>query len=101
MNKFFMSSSFNKTTEDFTCLRCGTNVKGDGYTNHCPKCLWSRHVDKTPGDRQAACGGMMEPTALESKGGACVLTHRCTVCGHSKRNKTDPSDNLDSMLSSD
>ena len=28
-------------------------MKGNGYTNHCPKCLWSKHVDINPGDRGA------------------------------------------------
>ena len=55
-------------------------------------------MDKTPGDRKAACGSMMEPISLESKGGAWVLTHRCTKCGHAKRNKTAPGDDLAAYL---
>ena len=50
---------FIKVKEDFVCEHCGAEVKGDGYTNHCPKCLWSKHVDVHPGDRAAECGGMM------------------------------------------
>ena len=34
--------AFTKKIEDFTCDHCGYNVKGKGYTNHCPKCLWSK-----------------------------------------------------------
>lgn len=38
--------NFTRVIEDFICENCGTEVKGNGYTNHCPKCLWSKHVDK-------------------------------------------------------
>ncbi|MFA6992594.1 MAG: RNHCP domain-containing protein, partial [Candidatus Gracilibacteria bacterium] len=40
-----MPKRFSRTIEDFVCEKCGAKVKGDGYTNHCPKCLWSKHVD--------------------------------------------------------
>ena len=56
---------FNRRIEDFTCEHCGTEVHGNGYTNHCPNCLWSKHVDINPGDRAADCGGLMEPIAVE------------------------------------
>ncbi|MEA1909889.1 MAG: RNHCP domain-containing protein, partial [Patescibacteria group bacterium] len=57
--------NFIKTTEDFTCEHCGYNVKGTGYTNHCPKCLYSKHVDDVPGDRKNKCNGLMAPIGVE------------------------------------
>jgi hypothetical protein len=45
---------FQRTIEDFECERCRMLVTGSGFTNHCPACLWSKHVDVHPGDRQAA-----------------------------------------------
>ena len=57
--------SFQRRIENFVCENCGYEVAGTGYTNHCPKCLWSKHVDIHPGDRSAACGGMMEPIRVE------------------------------------
>ena len=38
-----------------------------GYScrNHCPNCLYSKHVDKNPGDRQEDCHGMLEPIGIE------------------------------------
>jgi hypothetical protein len=83
---------FTRTTEDFRCLVCGTAVRGDGYTNHCPNCLWSRHVDVQPGDRAAGCGGLMRPIALEARSHDTVLTHRCETCGHQRRNRTAAAD---------
>ena len=52
---------FIKNIEDFTCEHCGAPVKGTGYTNHCPKCLWSKHEDVNPGDRASDCHGLMKP----------------------------------------
>ena len=41
---------FTRNIEDFTCEHCGATVKGNGYTNHCPMCLWSKHVDVDQGE---------------------------------------------------
>jgi rubrerythrin len=89
-----MSQTFIKNEEDFTCGHCGSGVKGNGYTNHCPKCLWSKHVDVNPGDRAATCGGLMRPISFEQKGGEINLIHECVVCGYQKRNKLAPADDL-------
>lgn len=90
--------TFTRRREDFTCLRCGTRVHGSGYTNHCPACLWSRHVDVNPGDRAAACGGAMEPVGALSEGAQIVLVHRCVACGHLGRNRSAADDDRDAVL---
>ena len=95
---FPMSQTFQKTTEDFVCEHCGQNVKGSGYTNHCPTCLWSKHVDEFPGDRAEKCGGMMKPVKIEMEKGEFVISHQCVVCGYIKRNKTACEDNLKVIL---
>ncbi|HUO50062.1 MAG TPA: RNHCP domain-containing protein [Candidatus Paceibacterota bacterium] len=77
--------AFIRTVEDFTCAHCGARVIGTGYTNHCPQCLWSKHVDNDPGDRAAVCGGMMEPIALEGSTPQYRIVHRCSVCGIVRR----------------
>jgi hypothetical protein len=89
---------FHRRVESFTCLYCKETVRGDGYTNHCPRCLWSRHVDINPGDRAAPCKGPMEPISYEVKGGETILLHRCTACGFERRNRTAPDDDLDAIL---
>ena len=83
---------FRRTIEDFVCEHCGAFVKGDGYTNHCPHCLWSKHVDVNPGDRAAACKGMMEPQRLEGASPSYRIVHRCVKCGYEKRNDVSNSD---------
>jgi len=89
---------FTRRRENFTCLRCATPVRGTGYTNHCPQCLWSRHVDVDPGDRAAECGGAMEPIGALSEGDGIVLVHRCVVCGHLRRNRGADDDDRDAGL---
>jgi hypothetical protein len=42
----------------FRCGHCGVEVSldapGTSHRNHCPSCLWSRHLDRNvPGDRKA------------------------------------------------
>lgn len=93
-----MSRSFQRRIENFRCEHCGQEVVGNGYTNHCPNCLWSKHVDVNPGDREAACGGLMEPIGYETRNGAGYLTQRCVRCGHERKNKLGDADNRDALL---
>lgn len=55
----------NACAESFTCKVCGRlNVShgaGSKHRNHCSNCLSSLHLDIEPGDREADCGGAMEP----------------------------------------
>lgn len=92
------TASFTRVIETFTCEHCGVVNEGNGYTNHCKQCLWSKHVDINPGDRSATCGGLMKPTAIENEQGDYVLTHTCERCHHKKRNKVAPNDNFDAVV---
>lgn len=92
-----MSQTFIKTQEDFTCLHCGASVIGNGYTNHCPACLYSRHVDEYPGDRAAGCGGLMRPVSWRGAVGEQDILHRCELCGHEKWNKIAKDDNMEAL----
>ena len=89
---------FTKTIEDFNCAHCGTVVHGNGYTNHCPNCLWSKHVDNNPGDRSATCGGMMKPVSVIPDGERFIITHKCEICGKTKRQRTSDDDNIDAII---
>jgi DNA-directed RNA polymerase subunit RPC12/RpoP len=92
--------------ESFTCIHCGTPVSveawGTRHRNHCPYCLWSRHVDIKPGDRSCLCGGPMEPIALWQKNdGEIMILHRCRQCGTIKANRSagdDSQEMLDSLI---
>jgi hypothetical protein len=83
-----------KAPRSFRCVHCRldvpTDAPGTQHRNHCPTCLWSRHVDARPGDRRMAgeCGSGMEPIAISVRGkGEWVIIHRCTGCGELKSNR--------------
>jgi len=68
---------------------------GTSHRNHCPSCLWSRHVDDSPGDRAADCGAAMEPLAVTVRGdGEWVVVHRCTGSGVVHLNRSAGDDNV-------
>ncbi|MDR1207241.1 MAG: RNHCP domain-containing protein [Rickettsiales bacterium] len=90
--------TFTKTIEDFTCLHCGHHVHGDGYTNHCPNCLWSRDVDINPGDRASKCGGAMRPIGIETAAGHSIIIHICEKCGKRTRIRARDNDNIDAII---
>lgn len=92
------SKKFIKTPEDFTCEQCRSKVVGNGYTNHCPHCLYSKHVDIYPGDRAEKCCGLMEPIAIRSKDGKYIINHKCIKCGNLRPNKVSEQDNFDEVV---
>ena len=90
--------------QSFTCVHCGTTVPasaaGTENRNHCPRCLWSRHVDVAPGDRRSGCLAPMEPiTVWRRAGGEWSLLHRCSVCGTIRANRIAGDDNEMLLLS--
>ncbi len=82
----------------FRCGHCRLDVSdrapGTAHRNHCPNCLWSRHLDNTPGDRVAECCSLMEPIAITVRGdGEWVLVHRCGGCDELHLNRSAADDN--------
>jgi ribosomal protein L37AE/L43A len=96
MNPF--KKNFSRKKEDFVCEKCGASVKGNGYTNHCPVCLYSKHVDIKPGDRLANCGGLMKPVRVEGTEKAYRVLQRCLVCKYEKINKVAPEDSVEALV---
>ena len=91
--------NFVRFKENFVCGVCGTKVQGTGYTNHCPNCLFSKHVDETlPGDRASKCHGLMKPIGVEVKKGEYILIHKCQKCGKTTKNKVGRDNNFEELL---
>lgn len=95
-NKF--ERKFIRTPEDFICLICGQSVKGTGYTDHCPNCLWSLHVDINPGDRKSKCQGLMEPVGVIQGKGSWRILYKCQLCSYTHFNKSANNDNIDAII---
>ncbi len=84
----------------FICINCNHQVAstapGTKNRNHCPNCLYSKHVDITPGDRSNACGGSMAPLGKVYKpDGEEVLIHQCSICGFIRKNRIAGDDDWD------
>jgi hypothetical protein len=91
--------NFIRKYEDFTCLNCGAKVKGNGYTDHCPVCLYSRHVDINPGDRQSECMGVMVPVRRIYMRTYTELIYRCKKCLAEKKVRCSPEDSESAVIS--
>jgi hypothetical protein len=98
----------------FKCCHCHSYVSnahilsGVNNRNHCPYCLWSRHLDlNKAGDRMSACKEGMEPIGLtikksykkyiERKPGELMLIHNCT-CGKSEINRIAADDDVELLF---
>ncbi len=82
----------------FECRNCSGTVPTAGggtlHRNHCPRCLYSVHLDHEPGDRASGCGGMMEPVSVwVRKGDEWAIIHRCKQCGELSSNRIAADDN--------
>ncbi len=93
--------------EAFVCEHCGEDVRplaNGSCRNHCPRCLWSKHVDEVPGDRGSRCGGLMPPVGVQRDARrGWMIVHRCERCGTLRRNRAaldDPGqpDRFDALL---
>ena len=101
--------------EMFTCRQCKAHVytlpiySGVQNRNHCPFCLWSRHVDHAePGDRMSACKAIMQPIGLtvkrgrnkygEGMFGELMLIHRCSECGKLSINRIAADDQTERLM---
>ncbi|MFA4891206.1 MAG: RNHCP domain-containing protein [Candidatus Gracilibacteria bacterium] len=94
--------NFISVNEGFKCLNCGEKNPPADKTcrNHCRKCLWSLHVDKTlPGDRESDCLGLMEPISLDQNGRkGFIIFHKCQKCGKMIPNKVASDDNQEEII---
>ena len=91
---------FNMVDESFICEHCNFKVEKLNYTarDHCPKCLYSKHLDINPGDRQNTCHGLLEPIGIEKFKDTYKIIYRCTKCKEIHKNKIANDDNMDLII---
>jgi len=83
----------------YICENCGAKVIGGRYNNHCPKCLWSKHVDDLlPGDRSSKCKGLMQPIDTFQKGKKWRIVQKCTKCQKLFTVDSAENDNFDEII---
>ena len=92
---------FKVIDEEFICENCGRQVPKLGYScrNHCPYCLYSKHVDIDPGDRLEDCHGLLEPIGIESNSKkGYIIIFKCQKCGKIRKNKVAEDDDMDKII---
>ena len=91
---------FNMIDEKFKCMNCGMEVDTLNYTarDHCPRCLYSRHVDVMPGDRQNKCIGLMMPIGIEKYKNTYKIIYKCLSCGEVHKNIMAQDDDYDMIV---
>ncbi len=84
----------------FTCRNCNYEVTTLGYTarDHCPKCLYSIHIDNNPGDRANTCLGDLIPINIEKYKDTFKIIYKCNNCGVIKKNIMANDDDYDTIL---
>jgi hypothetical protein len=107
-------SDRNYAHDGFKCAQCHcfvcteSGLSGVQNRNHCPYCLWSRHLDLyAAGDRLSACKSLMKPIGLTVKltrkkygsgQGELMLIHLCTECGTLSINRIATDDDPQTVI---
>ncbi len=89
---------FIMRNESFICENCKSEVSkhpSGSARNHCPKCLYSKHLDaEFPWDRASECQGLMKPIWLDHrKNKGLMIVHECTQCQKIMLNRVADDDN--------
>ena len=86
--------------EEFICEHCSKHVSKLEYTarDHCPYCLYSKHVDINPGDRANTCKGLLKPIGIEKFKDTYKIIYKCEKCKMEHKNIMAIDDNYDVIL---
>lgn len=91
---------FNMIDESFICDNCKKEVNKLDYTarDHCNHCLYSKHVDILPGDRQNKCHGLLEPISIEKYKNTYKIIYKCQKCHQIHKNIIANDDNYELII---
>ena len=91
---------FNIIDENFICQNCGEQVSKLNYTarDHCPHCLYSKHVDIMPGDRKNECQGLLEPIKIEKFKNSYKIIYKCQKCHELHKNIIANDDDMNLII---
>ena len=91
---------FNMIDEEFICDNCKRKVSKLIYSarDHCPYCLYSKHVDINPGDRNNTCQGMLKPIGIEKFKDTYKIIYMCEKCKEKHKNIISRDDDIDLVI---
>ena len=84
----------------FICENCKRQVSPLVYSarDHCPFCLYSKHLDIYPGDRMNLCQGLMKPVGIEKFKDTYKIIYKCSKCGEMHKNKSANDDDFNLII---
>ena len=91
---------FNMIDESFVCENCGKTIEPLVYSarDHCPYCLFSKHVDILPGDRANECHGLLEPIKIEKFKNTYKIIYKCQKCHQTHKNIMANDDDMNIII---
>lgn len=91
---------FMELDEEFICENCNKKVEKLFYSSrdHCPYCLYSKHVDINPGDRKNNCKGLLKPIGIEKFKNNFKIIYKCINCNNLHKNVMAKDDNMDEII---
>ena len=91
---------FNMIDESFTCENCVKTIEPLVYSarDHCPYCLFSKHVDILPGDRANECHGLLEPIKIEKFKNTYKIIYKCQKCHQTHKNIMANDDDMNIII---
>lgn len=91
---------FNELDEGFICEYCKKEVSPLGYSSrdHCPHCLYSKHVDINPGDRKNTCHGLLKPIGIEKYKDTYKILYVCEKCKNNHKNVIAKDDDMNKII---
>ncbi len=92
--------NFTANDQGFICENCGRTVEKLNYTSrdHCPFCLYSKHVDIMPGDRLNECKGLLMPIGIEKFKDTYKILYTCKKCKKSHKNIMAKDDDINMII---
>lgn len=86
--------------EQFICEHCHRQVTKLNYSarDHCPYCLYSKHVDINPGDRANHCLGLLKPIDVEKFKNTYKIIYECETCHMQHKNIMAMDDDLNEII---
>lgn len=92
--------NFTKKDDNFICENCQKSVNKLIYTarDHCPYCLYSKHVDINPGDRKNNCKGLLKPIAIEKFRDTYKIVYKCQKCKQIHKNIMAKDDDINLII---
>ncbi len=91
---------FHELDEGFICENCHKEVAPLGYSSrdHCPYCLYSKHVDINPGDRENTCKGLLKPIGVEKYKDTYKILYQCLKCKQTHKNILAKDDDMNEFI---